>query len=156
MSRISTPPPVRVTRAGTFDRMEKSFFDSASAIEAGEVTAPPEVTSGPATLFKGWWVQLQNLALYQKIALGAAAAVLIAGAVLVFSGKPAAHVPAAPPETVTAPAPTPANPASSAAVVEPAKIQKKHSATLKRRAHTTKRPLARSKPSATPTKRTRR
>ena len=139
MSRISTPPPSRVTRAGTFDGMEKLFFDNAAAIEAGEQTAPPEVTGVPPTFLREWLGKLQALALYQKIGLGLGVLTMTLGAVLVFGGGKSANkvVPPTAPKAI----PTAAGPATPAPVVKtPSKPAvsshkvKRRSPALKRRA----------------------
>jgi len=116
MSRFFTPAPQRITRAGTFDGMEKLFFDNASAIEKGEMTAPPEACSVPATPIQGGLRTIKGLSLFHKIGLGLAGSVLIAGAVLVFGGGSKSVTPAAP-TAVAAPITQPALAVAAAPVV---------------------------------------
>ena len=117
MSRLFTPAPVRVTRAGTFDGMEKLFFESAAAIEKGETTAPPEALSVPATPLQSGLRTIQGLSLFRKVGLGLAGCVLVAGAILVFGGGSKSTRPA-PPAAVTAPTPQPALATFAAPVVK--------------------------------------
>jgi hypothetical protein len=141
MSRFFTPAPPRVTRAGTFDGMEKLFFENAAAIETGEMTSPPEALSVPATPIQGGLQKLQGLSLFHKVGLGLAGSVLIAGAVLVFGGgsksnasaTPAAvAAPLAQPTLAVAAAPVVAEPAT--VVAKPPVVARKHVAAKARRA----------------------
>lgn len=120
--------------------MEKLFFDNGAAIEAGEQTAPPEVTAVPRTRLRGWLGKLQALALHQKIGLGLGVLTMTLGAVLVFGGgKPATK---AVPANEAKAMPTAAEPAPTGAPVvkTPRKPvisshkAKRRSAALKRRA----------------------
>lgn len=83
MNGTATPPPSEPVR-GTFDGLEKLFFDRARAIELGEMTAPPEVMGAPQTLAgklqAGWCC----LALHQKVAMVSGTLLLTAAALIMF------------------------------------------------------------------------
>lgn len=150
MSRFFTPAPPRVTRAGTFDGMEKLFFENATAIETGESTAPPEALSVPATALHGGLRTIQGLSLFQKIGLGLAGSVLIAAAVIVFGRGSKSVAPATPavvaeasarPALVVAAAPIVVAPASTvtpSVVAHKRSIAKVHRATPVRGKHLAK------------------
>lgn len=82
-SPSASPPPAR-SRTGTFDGLDKVFFDRARAIEAGEMTAPPEVIGRPRTAAGRLRASWHGLALHQQIAIVVAAALMAVGAFIVF------------------------------------------------------------------------
>ncbi len=105
-----TPPPSPRPRGGTFEGLEKLFFDKAAAIEAGELTAPPEVVGSPLS---PWWVW-QARPLHQKLGAGAAAAFLLVAALVMFGpGKGPAVVKAQAAEPTAALSPLEGPPAAA-------------------------------------------
>ncbi|MDX2019147.1 MAG: hypothetical protein SF187_02830 [Deltaproteobacteria bacterium] len=128
MSRNLTPLPARTGRAGTFDGMEKLFFERAAAIEAGEMTAPPEVIGVPRTRWRRWLGQLAALELYQKLGIAAGVLFMVLAAVLAFRGgqarksaEPSSQI-VAPPPTPTEVQPSPAKAPAVAAAKKPSTV----------------------------------
>lgn len=151
--RPLTPLPPPRPRGGTFDGLEKVFFEQAAAIEAGELTAPPEASGAVSG---SWWGRWRALPLYQKLAAGLAASFLAIAALLTFGGgttsdarargaEPAPRVePAmAPHRPVEAPVlAAPESPAAQRApVTAPARVHRTRSA--QRRRAETRKPAAR-------------
>lgn len=87
--RPLTPAPTPRPRGGTFEGLEKLFFDKAAAIEAGELTAPPEVFGAP---LHPWLAAWRARPIYQKLGGAAALVFLLAAALVMFGPRPAPAV----------------------------------------------------------------